>query len=129
MPHTILIVDDDPDDIEIMLRVLARSGRNLDICSASSGERGLQYLRECPALPSLVFIDLKMYGMSGIDMIRRIREDERLKHVPLIIVTNSTLESDMQKAYDSGADSFIHKSFNIDQFSRDVAKHLDSWLR
>ncbi len=129
MPHTILIVDDDPDEIEIMRRVLARSGRDLEICSAPSGEHALQYLRECGGLPSLVFIDLKMYGMSGIDMIRHIRTDERLKHVPLVIVTNSTLDSDMRKAYDSGADSFIHKSFNIDQFSRDIMRQLDSWLR
>ncbi len=89
----------------------------------------MQHLRQCSELPSVVFIDLKMCGMSGIDTIRMIREDERLKHLPLVIVTNSTLESDMRKAYDAGADSFIHKAFDIDRFSRDVNDLLKRWLQ
>jgi CheY-like chemotaxis protein len=129
MPHTILIVDDDPDDIEITRRVLAKSGRDLEVRSAASGEYALQLLQQGGDLPMLIFLDLKMCGMSGIDTLRQIRADERLKHIPLIIVTNSALESDMRKSYDAGADSFIHKAFDIDQFSKEINAHLDFWLK
>ncbi len=128
MRHTILIVDDDPDDIEITRRVLEKSGRALEVRSAASGERAVQLLQKGGDLPSLLLIDLKMCGMSGIDTLRHIRADERLKHIPLIIVTNSALESDMRKAYEAGADSFIHKAFDIDQFSKEINAHLDFWL-
>ncbi len=127
-PHKVLIIDDDPDDIEITRRVLRKSGRDLEIHSAPGGETALQYLKTCAELPSLVFIDLKMCGMSGIDTVRLIRAEERLKHLPLIILTNSTLESDEQKAYDAGADSFTHKAFDIDQFSRALKEQVDRWL-
>ncbi len=125
----VLIIDDDPDDVEITKRVLIRSGRDVTVQAAPSGEAALQSLRSGGDLPSLILIDLKMCGMSGIDTVRRIRADGRLKHIPLIIVTNSTLEADMRNAYDAGADSFIHKAFDIDEFGRRVREHLDSWLR
>ncbi len=129
MPHRILIIDDDPDDVEITRRVLAKSRRDLEVLSSPSGEHALQHLRQSSELPSVVFIDLKMCGMGGIDTVRMIREDDRLRHLPLVIVTNSTLESDMRKAYDAGADSFIHKAFDIDQFSRDLNDLLKRWLQ
>jgi CheY-like chemotaxis protein len=128
-PKLVMIVDDDPDDIEITRRVLSRCGRGIDIRSAASGEEALRLLLRAEELPSLVFIDLKMRGMSGIDTVLKIRADERLKHIPMVIMTNSTLESDMRKAYEAGVSSFIHKAFDIDQFSRDIKAHLDCWLK
>jgi len=129
MPHTILIVDDDPDDIEITRRVLLKTGREIRVTAVAGGEHALQLLQQGGDLPSLIFLDLKMCGMSGIDTVRRIRADGRLKHLPVIIITNSALESDMRKAYDAGADSFIHKAFDIDQFSKEINAHLDFWLK
>src|SRR3990172_2171108 len=127
MPHTILIVDDDPDDIEITRRVLLKAGRDIQVTAVKSGEHVMDLLQKGGDLPSLIFLDLKMCGMSGIDTVRLIRADERLKHVPLVILTNSALESDMQRAYDAGANSFVHKAFDIEQFSRNIMAHLDCW--
>ena len=129
MRHTVLIVDDDPDDIEITRKVLLKTGRDIQILAVMSGEHAVRLLQEGGDLPSLVFLDLKMSGMSGIDTVRWIRADERLKHIPLIIVTNSTLESDMRKAYDAGANSFVHKAFDIEQFSKEIKAHLECWLK
>ncbi len=129
MTKSVLIIDDDADDIEITRRVLLKSGRDVVVESVPSGERALERLHEDGDLPSLIFIDLKMCGMSGIDTVRRIRADGRLKHIPLVIVTNSTLEADLRNACDAGADSVIHKAFDMDQFSKDIREHLDSWLK
>ncbi len=129
MAHTILIVDDDSDDIEITRRLILKSGRTLTVTSAPSGESALKLLQDAEELPSIAFIDLKMFGMSGIDTVRRIRDDERFNRLPLVIMTNSTLETDMQKSYDAGADGFIHKAFDADQFFRSLNAHLDCWLK
>ncbi|MEJ2033616.1 MAG: response regulator [Deltaproteobacteria bacterium] len=128
-PKLILIVDDDPDDVEITRRVLLKTERDIVVKAADRGEDALQFLRDDRNLPSAMLVDMKMCGMSGIEMVRHIRADEQLKHIPVIILTNSTLESDMQKAMEAGADSFIHKSFDIEQFGRDLHGQLDRWLK
>ncbi len=65
MPHRILIIDDNPDDIEITRRVLAKSRQDLEVLSSPSGEHAVQHLRQSRKLPSVVFIDLKMCGMPS----------------------------------------------------------------
>jgi CheY-like chemotaxis protein len=129
MSHTIMVVDDDPDDMEITRRILARTRSDMIIRPVPRGEAALALLRNSAELPSLMLLDLKMPGMSGIDTLRRMREDEGLRHIPVIIVTNSTLESDRNAALNAGADGFIHKDFDMDQFGRDMKSLLDRWLK
>jgi CheY-like chemotaxis protein len=129
MPHTIMVVDDDPDDMEITRRILAKMRRDMIVTQAPCGEAALALLRNSGELPSLMLLDLKMPGMSGIDTLRRMREDERLKHIPVVIVTNSTLESDKNASLSAGADGFLHKDFDLDQFGRDMKSLLDRWLK
>lgn len=129
MAHTVLIVDDNPDDIEITKRVLSKQELGITVETAPRGEVALEHLRDGKALPALILLDLKMPGMSGFDTLREIRADSRLKNIPVIVVTSSALESDMKEAYASGADSFLHKSFDIDQFSKDIMHILERWLK
>jgi two-component system, response regulator len=129
MPHTILIVDDNPDDIEITKIALAEMGRKEKVEIAMRGEAAMKRLREGKDLPSLILLDLKMPGMSGIDTLRQIRGDGCLKDIPVVIVTSSSLESDKGEAYDAGANDYLHKAFDIDQFSRELNSLLDSYLK
>jgi len=129
MSHTVLIVDDDPDDIAITRRVLAKSGCDLTVNEAPCGEAALALLRSCAELPSLILMDLKMPGMSGIDTLRCLRSDERLKGVPVIIVTNSTLEADRTAALDAGADAFLHKAFSMNEYEREIRSQLERWIK
>ncbi|HTR44301.1 MAG TPA: response regulator [Thermodesulfovibrionales bacterium] len=127
--HTVLVVDDNADDAEFTKRALLKSGRGgLRVRSVGRGESALTVLREEEELPSLILLDLKMPGMSGIDTLRQIRADERLRRIPVVILTNSTLESDEQEAYREGADGFLHKAFDIDQFEREIKAALYAWL-
>ena len=128
MSNKILIVDDNPDDLEITKRVLTKTGLALTIEEALRGEIALELLRKWSALPRLIFLDLKMPGMNGIETLREIRKDTRLKHVPIVILTNSTLDADQQEARDAGADAFLHKAFDIDQFCGDLQFVLKRWL-
>ncbi len=130
MTDTILIVDDNPDDIEITKIALEEMGRDVKLDAALRGKDALEYLRNGNGhgLPAVILLDLKMPGMSGIDTLRQIRADERLKHIPVIIVTSSSLEADEKEAYEAGADSFLHKAFSIDQFSGNLDSLLQSFL-
>jgi two-component system response regulator len=120
MENTILIVDDNSDDLEITKRALAKTGLALTIAEALRGEFALEQLRKWSALPRLIFLDLKMPGMNGIETLREIRQDVRLKHLPVVILTNSKLDADRQEACDAGADGFVHKAFDIDQLCEDL---------
>jgi len=120
----ILIVDDTEDEVLLMRHVLLRIDPEIELQVAYSGEEGLELLREGKALPSLVLLDLKMPGMGGIDLLRRIRADKRLNNLSVIVVTNSTLEADKRESFASGADGFLCKGCNVDQFQKDIAAAL-----
>jgi CheY-like chemotaxis protein len=128
MTDAIMIVDDNRDDIEITRAALEEIGRKEKVEAALDGEQALRYLRECKDLPGLILLDLKMPGMSGFDCLREIRADERLRPIPVIVVTSSLLESDRQEAYEAGADSFLHKTIDIDHFGTSLNTELQRFL-
>lgn len=127
--HKILIVDDNPDDIEITKIALAEVGRQEKLEVALRGETALDMLRRGNGLPALILLDLKMPGMSGIDTLRQIRADACLEHIPIIIVTSSTLEADEKEAYAAGADYYLHKAFDIDQFGDNLNSLFGRYLK
>jgi CheY-like chemotaxis protein len=93
-----------------------------------SGEAGLALIREGKTPPKLVLLDLKMPRMDGIEVLRKIRDDENLRSIPVVIVTNSNLESDEQAALKAGADNFLRKARDLDQYKMDIERILESWL-
>ena len=128
MNQTILIVDDNPDDIEITKIALAEVGRTEKLEAAMRGNLAMDRLRTGRDLPALILLDLKMPGMSGIDTLRQIRADERLKGIPVIVVTSSSLGSDEKEAYEAGANSYLQKAFDIDQFGNNLNYLLERYL-
>lgn len=128
MQQTVLIIDDSQDDVLITKRVLSKSGREIRTEVASSGVAGLALLREWTVLPALILLDLKMPGMSGFDVLRQIRAEERLKKVPVVVISSSGLEEDEKESLASGADDFIHKAFDMDLFAGDIMRLLKRWL-
>lgn len=127
--RTILIIDDSQDDVLITKRVLSKIEEDIEIEVAFSGESGLEFLRNSKSLPSLILLDLKMPGMGGLEVLNRIRLDDRLKDIAVVVVTHSALESDVTASYRAGANSVLQKSFSIDQFNRDIRRVLERWLK
>lgn len=125
----VLIVDDNPDDRFMTKRALSKSGFAVEVETSADGEGALEFMRNEDDLPSLIMLDLKMPGMSGIDTLRQIRADRRLRNITVIIVTNSVLESDKNAAYATGADGFLNKAVDMDQFGRDIKSVLERWLK
>jgi two-component system response regulator len=128
MEQTLLIIDDEEDDVLITERVLSEMGREIRIKVANSGPAALALLQDREELPALILLDRKMPGMDGLGVLRRIRADKSLSHIPVVIVSHSTLESDVTEAYAAGADSVLHKALDLDQFSRDIESVLERWL-
>jgi len=127
MQSTILIIDDNEDEVLLTKAVLSKIGRDIIMETAFGGEEGLSLLRNRRQLPALVLLDLKMPVMDGFEVLRRIRADEKTAHLPVIVVTNSNLESDRQAAVKTGADGYLHKSYGLDQFRKDLERVLERW--
>jgi CheY-like chemotaxis protein len=121
----IFIIDDSPTDIELTTIALEATGREILVRSATDGKSALAMLRNGLGVPDLILLDLKMPGMSGIEVLREIRADDRLRDLPVVVVTSSALESDKTEAIAAGASDYIQKPLALDQFSKD----LDSILR
>jgi two-component system response regulator len=121
----VLIVDNDPDAILITKRALLEANYEIAVEAVSSGEAALAFLRNERELPALVLLDLKMPGMGGLDVLRRIRTDTRLKNLTVVVFSSSSLESDEKESLACGANAFIHKATNIDQIRRDIRSLLE----
>jgi CheY-like chemotaxis protein len=124
----VLIIDDNQDDVLIASRVLSKLKRGIRTEVASDGEEGLAFLGGEKTLPALILLDLKMPGMDGIEVLQRIRGDQRLSTVPVIMVTHSALESDVASCLEAGANAVLHKAFDIDRFGKEIEAVLDRWL-
>jgi len=126
---TILLVEDNPDDEELTLLALVESGLANTIDVARDGVEALAYLLdEQRPLPQLVLLDLKLPKIDGLEVLRRLREHERGRCVPVVILTSSKEESDLVSGYSNGANSYVRKPVDFDQFAESVRQLGLYWL-
>ncbi len=123
-----LIIDDSEDDILIMKTIISKIGPGIRIEVASSGEEGHARLQKGNYPPALILLDVKMPGMSGIEVLRKIRSDKRLNYVHVAIVTNSIVQDDFVASYKSGANSILPKSGNADEFRKCIINLIDLFI-
>ena len=132
----ILLVEDNPDDLELTLRAFRKSKVLNEIDVVRDGAEALDYLfragaycdRSSDALPELVLLDLKLPKIGGLEVLRRMRADERTRRIPVVVLTSSSEEKDILSSYDLGANSFVRKPVDFTQFL-EAAKHLGLyWL-
>jgi len=132
----ILLVEDNPSDVGLTQRALAKSRVSNELVVAEDGQEALDYLfgagayagREVTELPALVLLDLKLPRVDGLEVLRQIRADERTRRLPVVILTTSREEQDVAQSYDLGANSYIRKPVDFTQFAQAV-EHLGLyWL-
>jgi CheY-like chemotaxis protein len=124
----ILIVDDSPDDIELTTIALKATGRDLSVNFVLGGEPALAMIRKSSELPALILLDLKMPGMGGLDVLCEIRADNRLRKIPVVVATSSSLKLDRTNAIAAGANGYIQKSLHLNQFCKDMESVLRRYL-
>ena len=127
----ILLVEDNPDDIELTLRALTRHNLANRVHVARDGAEALDFLLGDPSnatVPKVILLDLKLPKVDGLEVLRRIKESDRTKTIPVVVLTSSREEPDIVKSYRLGANSYIVKPVDFEAFVRAVADLGLYWL-
>ena len=132
----ILLVEDNPDDELLTLRALKKNGVLNEVVVAHDGVEALDYLfasgthseRDAGDMPQLILLDLKLPRVDGLEVLKRLRSDERTRLLPVVILTSSKEQQDMLDGYGLGANSYVRKPVNFEQFVKAVEQLKLYWL-
>ena len=134
--RVILLVEDNPNDVKLTMHAFEKSNISNEIIVVGDGEEAIDYLfatgrhadRDPKVIPEVILLDLKLPKIDGLGVLRRLRADERTRRLPVVILTSSKEEKDVTSSYNLGANSFVRKPVDFDQFI-DAARHLGLyWL-
>jgi two-component system response regulator len=136
LDNTILLVEDNPDDEVLTRRALKQNDIDSEVVVAHDGAKALDYLfgtgayagRDTSVMPQLVLLDLKLPKIDGLEVLRRIRADERTRLLPVVILTSSKEQQDLLDGYGCGANSYVRKPVDFARFSRAVEQLELYWL-
>jgi two-component system response regulator len=134
--RTILLIEDNPSDIDLTKRALEKGHIVNKLIVVSDGQEALDYLfgtgahtgRDTSDLPTLTLLDLKLPKVSGLDVLRKIRGEAKTHRMPVVILTSSREEQDIAAGYDQGANSYIQKPVDFEQFVQSVVQLGLYWL-
>lgn len=134
--HTFLLVEDNQDDLDLTLRAFASNKFKSRIDVARDGQAALDYLfatgayagRDPSSQPVVVLLDLKLPKIGGLEVLRRMRLDERTRRIPVVVLTSSEEQKDIIASYDFGANSFVRKPVNFLEFTEAARQLGVYWL-
>jgi len=113
----ILLVEDNPNDVKLTMHAFEKSNVSNEIVVVGDGEEAIDYLfatgrhvgRDPQVMPEVILLDMKLPKIDGLDVLRRLRADERTRRLPVVILTSSKEERDVTSSYNLGANSFVRK--------------------
>ena len=134
--RTLLLVEDNPDDEALTLRALKKHNIANQIEVVRNGAEALEWLfatgahesRDAGDLPAVVFLDLGLPKVGGLEVLKRVRADERTRLLPVVILTSSSQEKDLIESYELGANAYVRKHVDFNQFSEAVSRLGLFWL-
>jgi CheY-like chemotaxis protein len=132
----VLLVEDNAQDAELAMHALKEHNLADDVTWVKDGAQALDFVfaqgvyagRSLSSQPKIIMLDLKMPKISGLEVLAKIKADERTRNIPVLILTSSQEDSDLKKAYDLGANSYVVKPVDFNNFSRSVADAGLYWL-
>ncbi|MFZ2643872.1 MAG: response regulator [Verrucomicrobiia bacterium] len=133
---TILLVEDTADDEHLVKRVLTKSNLVYNLSVVRDGAEALDYLfgtgvhaqRDTTQMPAVVFLDLKLPKISGLEVLRRIRADARTQRLPVVIFSSSQEEQDLIQSYNLGTNSYVRKPVDFTEFTDAIQQMGSYWL-
>lgn len=128
--HTqpILIVDDNDDDVEAALRAFKRTNLKNAILRAATGAEAIAMLRENKLKPGLILLDLNMPGLDGRRVLAILKGDDDLRRIPVVVLTTSADERDIDECYQLGANTYIQKPVDLDGLFAAIQRLKDYWF-
>jgi two-component system, response regulator len=135
-PVDILLVEDNPEDVELTLHAFQRNNLANAVSVVRDGEEALDFIfcrgkhqnRRFEAPPKVVLLDLKLPKVDGLDVLRAMKNDQRTKAVPVVVMTSSKEQRDMVEGYRLGVNSYIQKPVNFDEFCNLIKELGSYWL-
>jgi CheY-like chemotaxis protein len=124
----ILLVEDNPNDAELTTRALKRANVDARLVIARDGAEALEILISDRPKPRVIFLDLKLPKVDGMEVLRQVRTDDRTKAIPVVVLTSSQEERDITECYKLGANSYVVKPVEFDKFYRAVGDLATYWL-
>ncbi len=132
----ILLVEDNPTDVELTLRALKKNNLANKVHVVTDGEQALEFIfatgsykgRDINHKPRVILLDLKLPKVDGLEILRKIKSDERTKNIPVVVLTSSREEQDRVKSYRLGVNSYIVKPVDFNQFTKAVSELGLYWL-
>ena len=124
MSKKLLIIDDDPDDIEFFLEAVQSLQKEIECEKAFNGEEALKKLRASNPLPDYIFLDLNLPRINGKELLYELKHEKKLKNIPVIIFSTSGMEADIRETIKMGAKSFIIKPIRVEELARKIAEEL-----
>jgi two-component system response regulator len=135
--HPILVVEDSPEDYEATVRALRASGLANPMFRCADGDEALEFLhrtgrfggrREGPPRPSVILLDLNLPGTDGREVLAAVKKDESLRTIPVVVLTTSLDERDIEGCYRAGANSYVGKPVDLDGFMAAVRRLKEYWF-
>jgi two-component system response regulator len=132
-PLQVLLVEDDPGDVELTQEALKNSKLLIELNVVNDGEEAIAYLRQegeyAEALrPSLILLDLNLPGMNGREVLQEIKNDDRLRLIPVVVLTTSDLQKDILNSYELGGNCYLTKPVSLKDFMKIVQFIEAFWL-
>lgn len=124
----ILIIDDNDDDVEAALRAFKRTNLKNTIARASTGAEAITMLRERKVQPGLILLDLNMPGLDGRRVLAILKGDEEMRRIPIVVLTTSDDERDIDECYQLGANTYIQKPVDLDGLFAAIQRLKDYWF-
>lgn len=125
----ILLVEDNPNDAELAIRALKKNNLANNLIHLEDGQEALDYLfNDNNEMPKLILMDVKMPRVDGIEVLRRLKSDEKKKVIPVVMLTSSKEDKDIIEAYNLGVNAYIVKPVDFDQFVKAVTQLGFFWM-
>lgn len=132
----ILLVEDNPNDVKLTLRALKKKNLVNDVKVVTDGAEALDYIfakgqyseRDMNDFPRVIFLDLKLPKINGLEVLEKLKKNEKTRQIPVVVVTSSAEDSDLKKCYELGVNSYIVKPVDFESFVKAVSELGFYWL-